>query len=104
MFKLAGADLRDFDAGDERQNHVCRKALFKMGLDTNGVCSVHEDAGVLRGDDRLDDGGKVVHIGQGLHAQNDIVVRIFSGGCFFWGTDDCRTGRQISNCTRCLQL
>lgn len=70
-----------------------------MGLDTNGVCGVHEDAGVLRSDDRLDDGGQVVHVRQGLDAQNDIVVRIFSGRCFFWGTDDCRVGRQISICT-----
>jgi len=70
-----------------------------MGFDTNGVCGIHEDAGVLRSDDRLDDGGQVVHVRQGLDAQNDIVVRIFSGGCFFWGTDDCRVGRQVSICT-----
>ena len=57
VFKLAGTGLRDLNAGDERQNHVCWKALLEMGLDANGVCGIHEDAGVLRSDDRLDDGG-----------------------------------------------
>lgn len=68
VLELAGPDLGDFNARDERQNHVCWETLFEIGLDTNGVCGVHEDAGMLRSDDRLDDGCKVVHVGQGLDA------------------------------------
>ena len=64
--------------------------MFEVGLDANGICSVYQDAGMLGGDDRLDDGGKVVHVGQCLDTQDDIVVCIFTGGCLFGSTDNCK--------------
>lgn len=89
MLKLAGSDLRDFNAGDERQNHVCWKALFEVRLDTDSVGSVDENAGMLRGDDRLDDSCHVVHVGQRLDTQDDIVICVLTGGSLFGNTDNC---------------
>lgn len=89
VLKLAGSDLRDLDAGDERQNHVRWKALFEVGLDTDSVGGVDENAGVLRGDDRLDDSRHVVHVRQRLDTQDDIVIGVFTGGSLLGNTDNC---------------
>lgn len=91
MLKFARADLGDFNAGNEREDDIGGKTLLQIGLDANCICGVDENAGVLRGNDRLDDSGKVVHVGQSLDAQEDIVVCIFSRGGLFRDADHCKT-------------
>jgi hypothetical protein len=43
---------------------------------------------VLGSNHGFDHRGQIIDIGQGLHAEDDIVVGIFARGCFFGGTDD----------------
>lgn len=62
MFEFALSDLRKLCAGDKGKDDVCRKPLFEVLFDTEGVSGVDEDASVLWSDDRLDDGGDVVNV------------------------------------------
>lgn len=91
VLELAGAGLGDFDAGNEREDDVRGETLLEIGLDANCICGVDENASVLRCNDRLDNSGKVVHVRQSLDAQEDIVVRIFSGRGLFRDADHCKT-------------
>ena len=43
------------------------------------MCGVDEDAGVLRGDNGLDDGGEIVDVGKSFDTEDDVVKR-GSGG------------------------
>lgn len=62
---------------------------------------IDEDAGVLRCDDRLDYGGKVVDVGQCFYTKEDIVKRAFDlVRRFFWTPDDCYCGQQRSSSLR----
>lgn len=62
--------------------------MLYMGLDSQGICSVDEDTGVLGGDDGFDDRSEIVDIGESLDAENNIVVSAFARGCFFGGPDN----------------
>lgn len=79
VLELGGAGLGDFDVGDEGEDNICRVSLLDMGLDSECICRVDEDAGVLGSDDRLNDGGEVVDIREGLDAENHVVVGGFAG-------------------------
>lgn len=68
MLKLALAQLGELGAGDERQDDVCGEAFLERGFDAQGVCGVDEDAGMLGGDDGIDDGGEIVDIGKSFYA------------------------------------
>ena len=79
VFELGGAGLGDFDVGDEGKDDICRVSLFDMGLDSKRICGIDENAGVLGSNDRLNDGGEVVDIREGLDAENHVVVGGFTG-------------------------
>jgi hypothetical protein len=54
------------------------------------MCRVHKDAGVLWGDDRLDDIGNIIYIRESLYAEEDIVERLLGRmGGIFRSSDDC---------------
>ena len=54
------------------------------------MCGVHKDAGVLGRDDRLDDVGNIVYIGQGFYAKENIVKGLLGRmGGIFGSADDC---------------
>jgi hypothetical protein len=64
--------------------------LLEIGFDTQAVCSVHKDAGMLRRDDRLDDVGDIVYIRQGFYAKQDVIKRLLGRmGGIFGGADYC---------------
>ena len=89
MLKIAGAQLGELGTGNERKNHVCRKSLLEIRLDAKRVCCVDQDACMLRSDDRLNDGGNVVNVGESLDAQEDVVVRRSRClCCFFRSSND----------------
>lgn len=92
MLELTGTDLGDLDVGDEGEDHVGRISLFEMGLDADGICGVDEDTGVLRSDHGFDDRGQVVDIRKRLHAEDDIVVGVFTRGSVFGCANDCKAG------------
>lgn len=79
MFKLARARLGDLDVGNERKDNVGRVSLLKMGFNSESICCIHQNTSVLWSDDGFNHGGKVVDIRQGFHAEDDIVVGIFTG-------------------------
>lgn len=66
MLKLTGTNLRNFDIGNEGKDNVCRVSLLEMGFDAKGIGSIYNNAGMLRGDDGFDDGGKIVDVRQSL--------------------------------------
>lgn len=49
-----------------------------MWLHSKGMRRVYEDAGVLRSDNRFNNGGEIVYVGQGFDAQQDVVESSFS--------------------------
>lgn len=51
VFKLGGTGLSNFDVGNQREDDICRVTLLYMGLNSEGICGVDEDTGVLGGDD-----------------------------------------------------
>jgi hypothetical protein len=54
------------------------------------VCRVHEDACVLGGNDGIDDGCQIVHVGKRFYTKDDIVKCAFStGGCLLGCSYDC---------------
>jgi hypothetical protein len=54
------------------------------------MCRVHKDAGVLWGNDRLDDVGNIVYIWESFYAEKDIVERLLGRmGGIFRSSDDC---------------
>lgn len=77
VFKFAGTQLRELGTGNEREDDVGRESLLEIRLDAEGMCSVDEDARVLRSDDGFDDRGDVVHVRQCFYAQKDVIE-----GCF----------------------
>ena len=79
MFELARARLGDLHVGDEGKDDVGRVSLLKMGFNAEGICGIHQDTGVLGSNDGFNNGGKVIDIRQGFHAEDDIVVGIFTG-------------------------
>ena len=79
MFELAGARLGDLHVGNERKDDIGRVSLFEMGFNAKGICRIHQNTGVLGSDDGFNDGGKVVDVRQGFHAEDDIVIGIFTG-------------------------
>ena len=90
VLKLARAQLRDLGLGHEREHDVGVVALLELGLDTEGVCGVEQDAGVMGRHDRLDDGGQVVHVRQGLDAEQDVVEGAGQAAGLFGRPDDWR--------------
>lgn len=88
VLEFGGAGLGDFDVGNERKDDVCRVSLLYMGLDAEGICGVDKDAGVLGSNDRFDDRSQVVDFGEGLDAENHIVVGAFARRGFFGGSND----------------
>jgi len=88
VLELAGAGLGDFNIGNERENNVGRVSLLEVGFNAECIRSVDENTSMLGSDDRFDDGGQVVDIGQGFYAENDIVVCIFAGRGFFGSTNN----------------
>ena len=52
------------------------------------MCGVHKDAGVLGRDDRLDDVGDIVYIGEGLDAEENVVEWLFGRMCSVFGGAD----------------
>lgn len=89
MLKLTGTELRNLNAGNQREHNVGRKPMFQVGLDAKGIRSIDQNACMLRGDDRLDDSGKIVNIGQGFHTQDHIIIGVFPGRRVFRVADDC---------------
>lgn len=79
MFELARARLGDLHVGNERKDNVGRVSLLKVGFNAEGICCIHQNTSVLWSDDGFNHGGKVVDIRQGFHAEDDIVVGIFTG-------------------------
>ena len=75
MLKLAGSSLNNFGTRDERQDDICRESLLEVRLDAEGVGSVDEDTGMLRGDDGFDNGRDIIHIGQSLYTEQNVVKR-----------------------------
>ena len=73
MFKLAGTELGKLCSGYQRQDDVGGESFFYGGFDAEGMRCINEDAGVLRRDDGIDDGGKIVYVGESLYAQDDVV-------------------------------
>lgn len=46
---------------------------------------------MLRGHDRLDDGGEIVDVGERLYAEDNVVeCAVLARGGLFWGFNDCR--------------
>lgn len=78
MFELAGTRLGDFHVGNERKDDVGRISLLKMGFNAESICGIHQNTGVLGGDDGFNHGGKIVDVWQSFHAEDDIVVGIFT--------------------------
>jgi hypothetical protein len=76
MFKLGGPCLHDVDIGDQRQDDIGGEAMLQLRFDSESIGGIDEDTGVLRGDDRLDDGSQIVDVGQCFHAQDDVVIGI----------------------------
>jgi hypothetical protein len=52
------------------------------------MCRVHEDAGVLWRDDRLDDVGDIIYIGECLDAKEDVIKGLLGGVCGIFGCSD----------------
>lgn len=59
-----------------------------MGLDTQGVCGVDKDAGMLGRHDGFDDSGQIVDIRKRLDAEQDVVERGSPASSIFRGTND----------------
>ena len=54
---------------------------------------------MLRGDDRLDDVGDIVYIGQGFYAKEDVIKRLLGRmGGIFGCADDCSECQLCSGC------
>lgn len=94
MLKLAGPRLGDFHVGNQGKNNVGRVSLLEIGFDSDGIRSVNENAGVLGSDDGFDHRGQVVDVRESLHAENDIVIGLFTGGSVFGSADNWRRIRQ----------
>ena len=83
MFKLACTQLQYFRARYEGEDDIGRKSLFKMGLDTEGIGGVDENACLLRSDHRFYDSSHVVYVWQCFDAEENIVKsRISASGVF----------------------
>lgn len=94
MFELACTDLRELGTSDERKDDVCGESLLEVRLDAEGVCCVNQDTRVLGCDDRFNDRGDIVDIGECLDAEKNVVVCRFRRLCSFFGsTDNCRKSR-----------
>jgi len=90
VLELAGTELAELGARDQRQDDIGREPLLDGGLDAQAVRGVDEDACVLRRHDGIDYGSEIVDIGERLDAEDDIVERALFPGCrFFRGSDDC---------------
>lgn len=89
VLELAGAGLGDFDVGNQGEDDIGRVSLLQVGFDAEGICGVHQDTGVLGGDDGFDDRGQVVDLRERLYAEDDIVVYIFTRRGFFGGPNHC---------------
>lgn len=96
MLELALAELVHLSPGDERQYYVGRKALFYGGLDAEGVCGVDQNACVMRSDHRVDNCCEIVDIGEGFHAEDNVVERAIAGLCGVFGIS--------YNCGRCVSV
>ena len=53
------------------------------------MCSVDKNACVLRGDNRFDDSGEIVNIGESFYAKKDIVEGGFAAGGVLRTSDHC---------------
>lgn len=78
VLELGGSGLGDFHVGYEGENNVGRVSLLYMGLDSEGICGVDKDTGVLGSDDGLNNGCQIVDIRKGLDAENYIVIGAFA--------------------------
>lgn len=90
VLKLASSCLSDFHVGNEGKDHVGWVSLFEMGFEADSIRGVDKDTGVLGSNDRFDHRGQVVDIRESLHAENDIVIGLFTGRSVFGSADDWR--------------
>ena len=88
MFEFAWSQLRDLGSGNEGENDVGGEPLLKMALNAQGMCGVDEDAGMLGRDDRLNDGGKIIYIGESLYTKEDVVEATGLSGSVFGCSND----------------
>lgn len=96
MLKLALAELHNFGAGNEGKDNVGREPLFDSGLDAERVCCVDKNTCVMRCDNRVDNSGEVVDIGEGFYTEDDIIERTVSSvRGIFWISDNCNE-QQVS--------
>jgi len=92
VFEFTGTELCKVDTGNQRKHHVCGKAFFKLFLDPESVRCVHNDASMLGRNDRLDDIGEAIDIGESLDAEYNVVEGWCASRDSIFGTwDDCRT-------------
>lgn len=96
MLKLALPELRKLSPTDEGQNDIGREAFFDCGFDSERVRGVEKDAGMLRSNNRFNDGREVVNIGKSLHAEDDVIERTISISCgIFWVSDNYEQGERV---------
>lgn len=73
MLELALSELSEIGAADQGEDDISWESLFDRGLDAESICCVDKNASMLGSDNGVDYGGEVVHVGQCLDAENDVV-------------------------------
>jgi hypothetical protein len=88
VFKLAGPELGQIGARNQREDNIGWKPLLQLFFHAQSIGGVHKDAGVLRSHDRLNNVGQVVYIGKCFDAEEDVIEGRLLASCLFGGLNN----------------
>ena len=92
VLEFAPPELGEVGAANERQDHISREAFLNCRLETQRMCGVEKNAGVLRSNDGIDHRSQVVDVGKRFYTEDDVVkcaVFALLGRRFLWCSDNC---------------